>query len=99
MVRSIALPTLESAVMPRAVARHVVSASGNSTFACAWPRASVRRSAIQNTVSGNALRTLGSTIFSGFMMRRALAAAAPAPVACGACPPRPGSSSSATCRC
>ena len=31
MVRAIALPTFESAVMPRAVARHIVSASGKFT--------------------------------------------------------------------
>ena len=62
MVLSVALPTLVSGVMPRAVARQVVSESGNSTLVRAWPAPSVTRSAAQYAVSGNALRTLGSVI-------------------------------------
>ncbi len=65
MVFAIVPPTRVSAVTPRAVARHVVSESGNSTLACALPAASVTRSAAQNAVSGNALRIFGCTMRSG----------------------------------
>ena len=56
--------------MPRAVARQVVSESGNSTLARAWPAASVTTSAAQKAVSGNALRILGCTRRSGFSCAR-----------------------------
>ena len=55
---------------PRAVARQVVSESGKSTLAWAWPAASVVTSAAQKAVSGNALRTLGCTRRSGLSCAR-----------------------------
>ena len=64
---STALPTLLSAVMPRVVVRHVVRESGKLNFTEARPSAPVFTSATQNAVSGNALRTLGSTRRSGLI--------------------------------
>ena len=59
MTFSTALPTLLSAVIPRAVVRQVVSESGKLNFTEALPSAPVFTSATQKAVSGKALRTLG----------------------------------------
>src|SRR6266568_4776877 len=64
MTRSIVLPTRVSVVIPRTVARHVVSESGNVSCASARPRESVRMSASHKAVSGKTFRTLGSTMVS-----------------------------------
>jgi hypothetical protein len=64
-------PTLVSGVAPRAVARHVVRESGNSTLARAWPAVSVTTSVAQKAVSGKALRILGSDHAVGFELGQA----------------------------
>ncbi len=71
IVRCSACPTFVSAVMPRAVARQVVSESGKVTRAVARPCALVRKNAAQKAVSGNSLRIFGSTSRSGFICAKA----------------------------